>query len=95
MAIKGATVVTKGVPGETVIAGGATTVPGKLYTIFHSSIPNLNGVVKVCPSGQLTATAMLTALGYSGGTAAPTNVAERAAGANAGTLDDGGDVWGT
>ena len=95
MPIKGATAVTKGVTGETAIAGGATTTPGKLYTILHSSIPNPNGVVKVCPSGQTTATAMLSALGFVGGTAAPTNVAERAAGANAGMLDDGGDVWGT
>lgn len=95
MAIKGATAVTKGVPGETAIVGGATTVPGALYTIKHSSIPNPNGIVKPCPAGQLTATTMLAALGYVGGTVAPTNVAERAAGANAGVLDDGGDVWGT
>jgi hypothetical protein len=38
---------------------------------------------------------MLIALGLSGGVAAPTNVAERATGAGAGVLDDGGDVWGT
>jgi len=95
MAIKGVTAVTTGVKGETTIAGGATTTPGKLYTIKHSSIPNPNGIVKVCPVGQVTATAMLSALGFVGGTAAPTNVAERATGSHAGVLDDGGDVWGT
>jgi hypothetical protein len=87
--------VVKTVKGEVPIAGGATTTPGKLYTVFHSSIPNPNGVVKVCPVGQITATAMLTALGYSGGIAAPTNVPLRAAGAHFGVLDDGDDVWGT
>ena len=95
MAIVGATVASKGVKGEAVVAGGATTTPGKLYTIFHPTIPNPNGIVKVCPVGQTTASAMVTALGFSGGTAAPTNVAERATGAHAGVLDDGGDVWGT
>lgn len=95
MSIKGATVPTAGVKGEIVIAGGATTVPGNLYTVFHPSIPNPNGIVKVCPVGQTTANAMLTALGYSGGTAAPTNIPERAAGAYFGVLGDGGDVWGT
>jgi hypothetical protein len=82
-----------GVKGETPIAGGATTVPGKLYTIFHSSIPNQNGIVKVCPAGQTTATAMLTALGFGGGTAAPANVPARATGANVGPMDEGNDVF--
>lgn len=96
MPIVGATVASKGVKGETKIAGGATTTPGNLYTIFHPTlIPNPNGIVKVCPGGQTTSSAMLTALGFSGGSAAPTNVAERATGAGGGVLDDGGDVWGT
>lgn len=77
------------VKGEVVIAGGATTAPGKLYTVFHSSILNPNGIVKACPAGQVTVSAMLTALGYSGGTAAVTNVAERATGANVGVRDSG------
>lgn len=83
------------VRGEIPIAGGATTVPGKLYTIFHPSIINKNGLVKVCPGGQTTANAMLTALGFSGGTAAPTNVLLRATGVASGVLDDGDDLWGT
>jgi hypothetical protein len=83
------------VKGEAPIAGGATTVPGQPYTIFHPTlIPNINGIVKICPAGQTTASAMLTALGYSGGSCAPTNGAERASGAQTGTLDDGRDIWG-
>jgi len=82
-----------GVKGETAIAGGATTIPGNLYTIFHATIPNQNGIVKVCPVGQVTATAMLAALGFSGGTAAPTNIPARATGVQAGPLDEGNDVF--
>ena len=83
-----------GVRGETVLAGGATTTPGKLYTVFHSSIPNQNGVVRACPTGQLTVSAMLTALGYGGGTAAVTNIGARISGVHAsGIYDDGKDAF--
>ena len=82
-----------GVKGEIPISAGAATTPGALYTIRHASIPNVNGIVKVCPVGQTTASAMLAALGYSGGTAAPTNIPARATGAETGPLDSGKDVF--
>jgi hypothetical protein len=86
---------TRGVKGEIPIAGGAATVPGKLYTVFHASVPNKNGLVKVCPPAVFTASALATAVGLSGGTVAPTNVPLRATGVATGVIDDGDDDWGT
>jgi len=83
-----------GVKGEVNLGSdGAATTPGKLYTIFHSTIPNQNGIVKVCPVGQTTISAMCTALGYAGGSAAVTNIPARATGAHVGPLDEGNDVF--
>lgn len=46
---------------ESVLAGGATTVPGQLYVVNKG--PGGAFVPVVCPLGQTTVTAMLAALG--------------------------------
>jgi hypothetical protein len=80
-----------GVKGEVNLGGDGTTVtPGKAYVIYHSSILNPNGIVRICPIGATTISAMCTALGYPGGTAAVANLAERATGAFTGRTDSGG-----
>jgi hypothetical protein len=72
---------TMGVPGETVLAGGgsAAVTPGSAYVIWSPAIPNLNGIVVICPPSITTVSALLAHFGYSG-TVGLANVAQRAAG---------------
>ena len=83
-----------GVPGETVLAGGSSAVvtPGVAYVIWSPSIPNLNGIVVICPVGVSTVSQLLSHFGYSG-TVGLANVAQRAAGLYVGPGQSGKDIF--
>jgi len=66
---------------ETVMTSGQTTVPGQQYIVVQPTWPQGTGQVVVCPSGQLTVSAMLSALGLpSNSTVTTCVVANRAYG---------------